>query len=141
MLLAIAVSYVLVHGSTNIRSGNDLTLSTVLARRKTYGDEFLWFRYRGVDYIVRDGATLDRIDHLFDGERSYDPEASRVERELRPLEQRESELDRQIDALTDRDEDSAPLTADEETRLHSLQREMDALHDRMRVLERQEEDV
>lgn len=141
MLLAISFSYILVHGSHNImRTGGQVSLESALARRDQLGGDFIWFAKGGHRYLIRDEATLQRIDHLFDAERSYDPDAERVERELRPLERRESELDHEIDALTDRDE-GPPLTAAEEDRLSSVRREMDTLHRDMRVLEREQEEL
>jgi prefoldin subunit 5 len=100
----------------------------------------MWFKKDGREYLIRDGMTLDRIEGLFEPERAYEPEAKRVRRELRPLERRESELDRQIDALTDRDE-GPRLTADEEDRLRDLRREMNEVQKQMRVLERQQDAI
>ena len=81
------------------------------------------------------------FDRLFERERAYKPEAKRVKRELRPLERRESELDQEIDRLTDRDDDDPALTAAEEDRLRDLRREMETVRSRMRTLERQEEEI
>jgi hypothetical protein len=139
-MFALALTYVLVHGSQSIMSGPDVSLDRALAKRATYGNEFIWFRDHGKDYVIRDAATLDRVLHLFDAEHAFDPDAERIERELRPLEKRESELDEEIDALTDRDEGPA-LTAAEEQKLDRLQKEMDALHPKMRALERQEAEI
>src|SRR5437588_12603538 len=98
MLLAIAFSYVLVRGSEHMLTGPDVSLNVALARRDKYGSDFMWFKKDGREYLIRDGGTLDRIEGLFEPARAYKPEAKRVRGELRPLEQRESELDRQIDA-------------------------------------------
>jgi prefoldin subunit 5 len=135
------VSYVFVRGSHNIISGGNLCLNQAVAKRKIYGQDFLWFHTAGRRYLIRDAGTLERIDRLFDPERAFDPEAERVSQQLRPLEQRESELDHEIDALEDRDEDEAPLSAAEEQRLDSLRREMDNLRPQMRALERHEEEI
>ncbi len=140
MLLAIAFSYVLVRGSEHMMTGSDVSLNIALAKRDTYGSDFMWFRKNGSEYLIRDGKTLDRIEGLFERERAYKPEAKRVRRELRPLERREAELDRQIDALTDRDE-GPRLTGAEEDRLRDLRREMESVHREMRPLERQEEEI
>jgi len=141
MLLAIAVSYVLVRGSNQLMSVPKISLDVALAKRDTYGSDFLWFRKDGGEYLIRDAATLDRVSKLFDRAHSLKPEEKRVRYELRPLERRESELDDEIDKLTDRDSDDPPLTAAEEKRLDSLRAEMDELRPRMRALERQEEEV
>ena len=139
-ILAIALTYVLVHGSTTIISGSTASIERALAKREAYGSDFIWFRDRGQEYIIRDEATLERIDHLFDAQRAFDPEAERIRRELRPLERRESKLDHEIDALTDRDE-GPELTAAEKETLEDLRREMAVLRPKMRDLERQEEEV
>ena len=140
MLLAIAFSYVLVRGSEHMLTGPDVSLNVALARREAYGSDFMWFKKDGREYLIRDAATLDRIQGLFEPARAYKPEAKRVRHELRPLERRESELDREIDALTDRDE-GPPLTAAEEDRLRDLRREMEGVQRGMRALERQEEEI
>jgi prefoldin subunit 5 len=141
MLLAIAFSYVLVRGSQHMLTGSDVSLKVAMARRDTYGSDFMWFKKDGREYLIRDARTLDRLEGLFERERAYKPEAKRVRRELRPLERRESELDPEIDALTDRDDHDHPLTAAEEDRLRDLRREMETVHSRMRVLEQQEEEI
>src|SRR6266550_8514295 len=141
MLLALALTYVFVRGSHSIiRSGGNLSLNQALAKGEMYGHDFLWFRTAGRRYLIRDAATLERIDRLFDPQRAFDPDAERVREKLRPLEERESELDHEIDALEDRDEGPA-LTAAEERRLDSLRREMEDLRPQMRALERQEDEV
>ena len=140
MLLAIAFSYVLVRGSEHMLTGPDVSLNVALARRDAYGSDFMWFKKDGREYLIRDGATLDRIEGLFAPARAYKPEAKRVRRELRPLERRESELDRQIDALTDRDE-RPPRTAAEEDRLRDLRRELAGVERELHALERQEDEI
>ncbi len=139
-ILAIALTYVLMRGSHNVISGTNASLEKALAKRETYGSDFIWFSDRSKEYVIRDSATVERIDRLFDAQRAFDPEAERIARELRPLERRESELDHEIDALTDRDE-GPELTAAEEQKLDDLRREMGALHPKMRVLERQEDEI
>lgn len=143
MLLAIALTYVFVHGSHNIISGGNASLNVMLAKRDQYGSSFLWFRRGTNEYLIRDEAILNRVDRLFDPVRASDPEAKSVRDRLRPLEKRESQLDKEIDALSDRDADEGdpPLTAAEEDRLNKLRREMDDLHARLRVLETQENDL
>ena len=134
MLLAIAFTYILVYnGSQTIRSGPDVSLDVALAKRDQYRGDFLWFKKDGRAFLIRDAATLERG-------RAYKPEAKRIERELRSLERRESQLDREIDRLTDRD-DGPRLTAAEEDHLRDLRREIDSVHSHMRPLEREEEEI
>lgn len=141
MLLAIAFTYILVYnGSQTIRSGPDVSLDVALAKRDQYRGDFLWFKKDGRAFLIRDAATLERIEAFFERGRAYKPEAKRIERELRSLERRESQLDREIDRLTDRD-DGPRLTAAEEDHLRDLRREIDSVHSHMRPLEREEEEI
>jgi phage shock protein A len=141
MLLAIAFTYILVYGgSQNIRSGPDVSLDVALAKRDQYGGDFLWFKKDGHRYLIRDAATLARVQALFERARVYKPESKRVKGEARSLERRESQLDREIDELTDRDE-GPPLTAAEEDHLRDLRRELESVEGQLRVLERQEEEI
>jgi len=141
MLLAIAFTYILVYnGSQTIRSGPDVSLDVALAKRDQYRGDFLWFKKDGRAYLIRDAATLARIEAPFEQSRAFKPEAKRMKWELRSLERRESQLDREIDRLTDRDE-GPRLTAAEEDHLRDLRREMESVHSRMRPLERQEEEI
>ena len=140
MLTALALTYVLVRGDTQIISGSTMSIESAIRKRDAYGANFIWFKSHGTEYLIRDTTTLDRIDHLFDSERELRPEAKRIEHELRPLESRESELDDEIDALTDRD-DGPELTAAEQQKLDRLRQEMKELRPQLRDLERQEEDI
>jgi hypothetical protein len=138
LTLALAISYVLVHGSTNIMAtGGDLNLHAALAKKSEYGSQFLWFQRRGEGYVIRDAATLEQIDHLFDAQRALDPEAERIRDRIRPLEKRESKLDHEIDAIEDADDEK--LTADARQRLRDLEREQRDLEAQLRVLEREED--
>jgi len=141
MLLAIAFTYILVYGgSQTIRSGPDVSLDVALAKRDQYGGDFLWFKKDGRGYLIRDAATLARIEAPFERARVYKPEKKRIKYEQRPLERRESQLDREIDALSDRDE-GPRLTAAEKDHLRDLRREMESVERQLRVLEQQEDEI
>ena len=64
-----------------------------------------------------------------------------MEEQLRPLERRESELDQKINALSDRDEDDAPLSAAQKDHLRGLRQEMRALQRDLRALEREQNEI
>lgn len=141
MLLAIAFTYVLVYGgSQTIRSGPNVSLDVALAKRDRYSGDFLWFQKDGRRYLIRDAATLERIEAPFDRARERKPESKQLKSETRTLERRESRLDREIDALTDRD-GRPPLTASEEDHLRDLRSEMRSIEQRLRELERQEDEI
>jgi hypothetical protein len=133
-------SYVFMRGGTNIISGGPLELNAVVAKRYEYQGNFLWVRTgAGREYLIRDEATLARVDRLFAPVRVSDPQMERLHERMRPLERRESTLDRQVDALSDRDDDDTPLTRDEQQRLHELQREQRDVQSQLREYEREEE--
>ena len=140
MLLAIAFSYVLVRGSHMMMTGPDMSLGVGLAKREQYGNNFLWFTRGRHQYLIRNTAMLDRIDHLFDAKRFYDPKAEGIRDQLRPLERRESDLDHATEAFENRDA-GPPLTAAELKRVEELRHEKAALHDRMHDLEKQEDEI
>jgi len=140
LTLAMAVTYILVRGSNNIMvTGGELNLHAALAKKAEYGSQFIWFQRHGKGYVVRDAATLDQIDHLFDAQRAFDPEAERIRDRMRPIERRESKLDHEIDAIEDADDEK--LTSDDRQRLRDLQREMRDVQAQLRALEREEEDI
>jgi septal ring factor EnvC (AmiA/AmiB activator) len=136
LILATIVSYVLIHGSTNkILSGPNINLTSVLAKRSEYGHDFLWFRTAKGAYVIRDAATLERVDRLFDAEQALDPDSERLRAKMRPLEKRESQLDREIDAIEDDDDHNDR----DDARLSKLHSEMREVEEQLRVLEREEE--
>ena len=94
--------------------------------------------YEKLRWAKRHAETLERIDRLFDAEQALDPDAERVRAKLRPLERRESQLDHQIDAIEDADDERSSR---DEARLGELRREMRDLEAQMRVLEREEEEI
>jgi predicted RNase H-like nuclease (RuvC/YqgF family) len=133
-------SYVFMRGGTSIISGGPLELNAVVAKRDQYQRNFLWVRTAaGREYLIRDEATLAQIERLFAPARASDPEMERLRERMHPLERREEALDRQVDALTDRDEDDAPLTRAEQQRLREMQRELRDVQTRLREQEREEE--
>lgn len=136
MLLAIAVTFILVQGE-NVRSGPNVSLDVALAKRDAYGSDFLWFKKDRHEYLIRDAATLQHMQALFERTHAYKAEAKRAKREVRALEMRESQLDRQIDALADRDR----LTAAEEDQLRDFRRELDTLRSQLRPLEVQADEL
>jgi len=133
-------SYVFVRGGTSIISGGSLELTSVIAKRDRYERNFLWVRTEaGREYLIRDEATLARIERLFAPARAFDPEMERLHQRMHPLERRESALDREVDRLTDRDEDDAPMTSAEQQRLRERQRELRDVQTQLREHEREEE--
>ena len=135
-LALLALSYVLVPGASNVMSSS-IDLERALSIRYQYGSHFLWVERGGYEYLIRDQATLDRIDQLFDPSRAIGREMERLHARIRPIELREEELDRQADAISD-DENR---TARDEARLRDLHRELRDVEARLREYERQEDEL
>lgn len=133
-LALLVISYVFIPGPSNLMSAN-LDLQRALAIQRHYGSHFLWVERDGAQYVIRDSATLEAIDHLFDEARAYDPDLERLREKMRPLERRESRLEKEADAISDDDNRSARDRA----RLRDLQRELRDIELQLRDYEREEE--
>jgi hypothetical protein len=129
-------AYVMAFGDSPSISLNTsgIGINPAVKMRERYGRDFLWVRRNGREYVIRDRALLATIDALFSPQRELEPQQRTVDRE-------ESELDHEIDALEDRDEDDKPLTAAEETRLRDLRARERDVSARQRDLDRREEEL
>ncbi len=142
-------SYVFVRGHTQIM-GN-VNLDRALNIRDSVGDHSLWFRMDGKAYVVRDAKTLDEIDELFAAARALEPEYESLRQKRQPLEDRERELDREVDPIEERideisdDENATVSERDErgrlEDRLHELEREVRDVERRSRVFDETEREL
>ena len=113
MLLAIAITYVLVSGSQTIINGPNVSMDFALAKRDLYGSDFLWFRKDGREYVIHDAATLDRVNAMFERARALKTEMKKLKWEMRSPNQRESVRQRQEEIERERD----ALEADAERRM------------------------
>jgi DNA repair exonuclease SbcCD ATPase subunit len=127
-------AYVFIPHGTNMMSSN-VNLNRALEIRHRFGSHFLWVCEKGVEYVIRDETTLDRIEHLFDSAHAFSPEVERLHERMRPIEKREEQLDREIDAISD-DEDRSPR---DEERRRDLERRLRDVESQLRDFERQEE--
>lgn len=132
-------SYVLMDGDMTMVSGGSLDITSAVAKRQTYGSDFMWVRIDGREYVIRDATTLARIDSLFAPARASDPDMERLHKRMRPIEKRERQLEREADALSDREDDDAALTPAEKARLQTLNRQLRDVESQLRVLEREED--
>jgi len=137
--LLLAITYVLVLGDSNTLRTSGVNLDRAIELRDQYGSQFLWVKRGGVRYLIRDRATIDQIDRLFDETQSMRPDMDRLHDRMRPVERRETELEHKIDAISDRDEDDEEISAADQARLHDLERELRDVEAKLRVFEREEE--
>lgn len=128
--------YVIMHDSNTITTSN-IDIERALTIKGRYGSRFLWTRFEGRGYVIRDAATLAAIDALFEPSRALGPEQERLRTKMRPLEKREERLDGEADAISDGED----RTARDEYRLRDLRRELRDVERELRVLERQEEEL
>lgn len=127
-------SYVFVNGSMQtMMTGGNMELEQALRIRDRENAPFLWFRTPSGTFVIRDRATLNEVSGLFAPLRAQTPERQRLQQRMRPLQDRERELDRQIDAL---DEDDSPASRERRT---TLTREMRDIESRLRVFEKEED--
>lgn len=91
---------------------------TVIALLDAKGD-FLWIRYDGREYVVRDVRTLAEIDAAFAPLRAISDEKRAVKERVRPLRQEAKSIERRL-----RREDDADTRAELERELESIQREL-----------------
>lgn len=127
-------AYVLTEGSKvsmALISSDNASIEKVLTLRDRFGADFLWFRRDGREYLIRDSQFLARVNTLFAPMRALEPEQRAVSRE-------ESDLDRLIDAIEDRDEGER---IDDDTRAHlrDLRARQRDVQRRERELDRREE--
>ena len=134
-LVFLALTYVFIpHDANNMMSAN-LDLPRALQVRRSHGTHFLWFERDGRTYVIRDQATLNRIEDLFDDVRAMGPDLERLHDKMRPIEERERVLDHEADAVSDDDHRSSR----DEERLRDLQRELRDVEVKLRDYEREEE--
>jgi len=99
---------------------------------------YLWARLDGHDYLIRDSASLDEARRAVAPIDAINAELEPLHRKMRPLEKREEEIDRELDALTD-SEDDERLTDSQRDRIRELRSQQREVERDMRVYEREEE--
>ncbi|MBV9496071.1 MAG: hypothetical protein JOZ54_17620 [Acidobacteria bacterium] len=129
------MTYVWVHGNRNNIVSSNTDLDRALAVRDELGTNFLWFRLRRAEYVIRDRATLDSIERLWEPYRMSDPEYDRIREGIRTLERQERPIEKEHDRIADR-EDRA-----DNARLAELRRQLDEIEAKMRVLEKEEDRI
>lgn len=140
VLLAVAAAMLMGssarHDAYIISVGDNLTyrsassLDEFEAMRKRITGRYMWVRRGGQEYVIRDEATIVRIEALFASVDALRPEQKTVSEE-------EVKLDREADRLSDKDH----LSQAEETRLSELRDRLHAISQRERELDRKEEEL
>jgi DNA repair exonuclease SbcCD ATPase subunit len=135
-------SYLYSRDGNSIISGN-IDVDRLLQINKRFPAPFLWARIDGKQYLIRDKTTLARVTAAFRDVDALHVEHERIERRMRPVEQREEELEDEMDglsdALSDRDDLSRAERARMERRLDELTALIEPVQRQLRDLEREEE--
>jgi beta-lactamase regulating signal transducer with metallopeptidase domain len=89
--------------------------------RKKYGDDFIWFKRNGQEYVIRDAATVARAKQLFDNSGE--------------LSRRQSELGAQQEALGKQQEQLSMLSSNIEINMPDMSDQMNAINDQMKAMQ------
>ena len=135
-LALLVLSYVFVPAASNMMTAN-IDLDRALEIRHRYGSHFIWVEREGREYVIRDSATLDAIDRLFEEAHAVSPELERLHAKMRPLEKRQERLEAEADAISDDDSRSAR----DDARLRDIERELHDVEGQLRDFEREEERI
>ena len=120
-------AYVISGGDNNTYK-SDSSLDELLAVRKVLTGRYMWVRRDGREYVIRDEATLERIETFFEPLKALRPEQKAASRE-------EARLDREVDRLEDDDH----LSRADRQRLVELRQQLRDASERERELDEKEE--
>ncbi len=126
------------------RAGNDKisvshgSLQEMLRIHKRFTGVYLWARLDGDEYLIRDAALLDDARRAAAPLDALHAEMKPLRKKMKPLEDREEKIDRELDALTDREDDER-LTEDQRDRIRELERSQREVQRELREYEREEE--
>lgn len=137
-------AYVFSSGGRALITGNmDLDRTLSMKDRYSREGEFLWARRNGRAYLIRDKATIAEARAAFRDADALHAEYERLAARMRPVEEKERKLERQIDRLgddlSDRDDLSRSERRQMEERLRELEVQMKPVARELRTLEAEEE--
>jgi chromosome segregation ATPase len=124
-------------------------INRIGAVAKKYGDEFVWVRLSGRQYVIRDAATLAEVRSVFREVEAMEPSLHAVEKRLKPFEEKMEDVEERVDSLSDRlDDESLGESArdaieakmrDAERDMHAVEKQMEGIEREMETLEREVE--
>ena len=132
-------SYIYKRGDSTYLRGSLDDLKALLGR---YGNEFVWTRQGGREYVITDRAVLDSVRNAFAELDALQIPLHEVEERLKPHDRELDKVERRMDALSDElgDENLPESTrATMERQMEAVEEEMRQIEDRMRVIEREME--
>jgi hypothetical protein len=131
-------TYVYSRGGNDIISLSHGSLESTLKIRKRYSGTYLWAQLDGRAYLIRDAAALDEVRRAVAPLDAHNAEMEPLHRKMKPLQDREEKIDRELDALTDREDDER-LTDEHRDRIRELEHQQREVERELRDYERQEE--
>ena len=149
LLLALTASasdltYVMSEDGNTVVSGGNLDIDRVVSLVERLGRGFIWTKIGGTQYLIRDAATFAQARAAFRDTDALHVEAEALRDRMRPVEERERRLERQIDRITDDLGDNPEdFTTDERRqmrqRVEELERQIGPVRNELRRLEDEEE--
>jgi hypothetical protein len=130
-------SYVYTRGSSAHISISKGSLEEILRLRKRYSGAYLWARIDGLEYLIRDAATLDEVRRAGSGLEALEPEQRALHNRMKPLERKEERLEDELDGLYDDDDEIH--TVAERSRIRELEVELRAVERELKAFEKDEE--
>jgi bla regulator protein BlaR1 len=95
-------AWVLVHGHSSSMSGTTEDLRQARSYMAKLGDDFLWFRRDGKEYVVQDGKVIDSLKEALRPQIELGQEQTKLGMKQSELGQQQSELgQKQAEASTD----------------------------------------
>lgn len=145
-LLAVALSafgggrgftYVYARGGGSTISLTHGSLDEVLRLQKRFSGTYLWARQSGREFLIRDAAVLAEVARAARPIEALEPDYGKLQDRMKPLERREDELEKKLDALHDADEEDED--EGDRARIRTLESQLRAVERELRVYEREEE--
>ena len=135
--------YVYKYGpDSHIRSSGD-DIESIVRTSKRWSGEFVWLRWKGREYLIRDAGVLAQVRAAFAEMHAFEPQVRAAEERARPLEKKYEAIEERADRLSDRLSDEPELSAAErkdlEERLRIAEREMEAIEPAYKAAEREAE--
>jgi DNA repair exonuclease SbcCD ATPase subunit len=96
-----------------------------------YGNEYVWTRQNGREYVITDRNVLDEVRAITAELDQIEAPLRRLEERLRPDENELEKIERRADAISDQLDDDDTLSS---ARRSELQRQLRALQAEMRVV-------
>lgn len=138
------MSYIYKRGEGLYTRISGSAIDRIGAVAKKYGNEFVWVRVGGRNYVIRDAATLAEVRNAFREVEAMEPSLHEAEKRMKPFEKQMEDVEERLDSLGDRlDDDSLSDSARDaiEQKMHAAEKDMHAIEKQMEGVERELERI